>query len=60
MAEIHRWLLESGSVAYAQDFALAQAQEGLQALEQALAGAPDQAAAAQLVQAVSDLATRNK
>lgn len=60
IAQIHRWLLESGSVAYAQDYAQAQAKEGLYLLEKSLAGAPDQEAAAQLVGGVRELATRER
>ncbi|SEI72702.1 geranylgeranyl diphosphate synthase, type II [Deinococcus reticulitermitis] len=58
-AQIHRWLLEGGSVAYAQDYAQRQAQEGLKLLEQSLATAPDPQAAAELVGGVRELATRD-
>ncbi|WP_102126942.1 polyprenyl synthetase family protein [Deinococcus planocerae] len=58
IADIHRWLLESGSVRYAQDYADAQAREGLRLLEEALRDAPDQAAARELVNGVRELATR--
>ena len=56
--DIHRWLLESGSVRYAQDYADAQAREGLGLLEEALRGAPDQQAARELQGGVRELATR--
>lgn len=58
IAEIHRWLLESGSVRYAQDYADAQAREGLELLEEALRSAPDQEAARELQGGVRELATR--
>lgn len=57
---IHRWLLDSGSVQHAQDYAQAQATEGLKLLERALAGAPDPQAAAALLTSVRELATREK
>ncbi|MHA0034308.1 geranylgeranyl diphosphate synthase CrtE [Deinococcus sp. PESE-13] len=58
--EIHRWLLKSGSVEAAQDYAQAQAAEGLHLLEKALAEAPDPQAAAALLASVRELATREK
>lgn len=58
IADIHRWLLESGSVDYAQAYAGAQAAEGLGLLAAALEGAPDQAAARELLDTVRELATR--
>ncbi|GBF05351.1 polyprenyl synthetase [Deinococcus aerius] len=58
IADIHRWLLESGSVGYAQDYADAQAREGLGLLEEALADAPDQDAARELLSQMRELATR--
>lgn len=58
--DIHRWLLESGSVAYAQQYALEQASEGLSTLKAALAPAPDKKAADALIKTVEDLATRIK
>ncbi|MBB5235481.1 polyprenyl synthetase family protein [Deinococcus budaensis] len=58
IAEIHRWLLEGGSVDYAQAYADAQAAEGLELLAGALADAPDQAAARELLNTVRELATR--
>lgn len=56
--DIHRWLLESGSVEYAQHYADAQAREGLGLLEEALADAPNPQAARELVDGVRELATR--
>ncbi|MFK7601798.1 polyprenyl synthetase family protein [Deinococcus sp. SM5_A1] len=58
IADIHRWLLESGSVTYAQDYAHAQAEEGLTLLAQAFEDAPDQQAAGELLNAMRALATR--
>lgn len=58
IARIHRWLLESGSVAHAQAHADAEAREGLALLEDALADAPDREAARELVDTVRGLATR--
>lgn len=58
IADIHRWLLESGSVDYAQAYAGAQAAEGLELLAEALEGAPDQVAARELLDTVRELATR--
>jgi len=58
VADIHHWLLDSGSVAYAQAYADAQAAEGLRLLAEALASAPDQAAARELLGTVRELATR--
>jgi geranylgeranyl diphosphate synthase type II len=58
VADIHRWLLESGSVSYAQDYAHAQAEEGLALLSQAFRGAPDQGAATEILAAMRELATR--
>ncbi|UBV41526.1 polyprenyl synthetase family protein [Deinococcus taeanensis] len=59
IAQIHRWLLESGSVAYAQAFADREAQVGLTLLEDALAGVPDPSAAAALLRTVRTLASRD-
>ena len=59
IAEIHRWLLDSGSVAHAQAFADARAAEGLTLLEGALQLAPDQAAVRELLDAMRALATRD-
>ncbi|WP_415784583.1 polyprenyl synthetase family protein [Deinococcus saxicola] len=58
IADIHRWLLDSGSVTYAQDYAHAQAEEGLALLSQAFEKASDQAAAGELLGAMRELATR--
>ncbi|GAA5532205.1 polyprenyl synthetase family protein [Deinococcus aluminii] len=58
IASIHRWLLESGSVEYAQDYADRQAREGLALLAEALEDAPDQAAARELLDQMRGLATR--
>lgn len=58
IADIHRWLLESGSVGYAQAYADEQARQGLALLDAALAAAPDQAAARDLLQQMRGLATR--
>ena len=60
IGDIHRWLLESGSVQYAQNYAQAQAAEGLDLLQTALHGAPDPAAAARLLSSVRELATRDR
>ncbi|MPY66208.1 polyprenyl synthetase family protein [Deinococcus sp. SDU3-2] len=58
VAQIHRWLLESGSVTHAQAHADAEAREGLALLEEALAEAPDPQAARELLDTVRGLATR--
>lgn len=58
IAQIHGWLLDSGSVAHAQAYADALAREGLTLLEAALADAPDRAAAQELLGALQELATR--
>ncbi|MVN87255.1 polyprenyl synthetase family protein [Deinococcus sp. HMF7620] len=58
IAQIHAWLLASGCVTSAQTFADQQAQMGLQALSEALEGAPDQQAAAELLRTVRTLASR--
>ncbi|EYB69244.1 polyprenyl synthetase [Deinococcus phoenicis] len=58
VAEIHRWLLDSGSIQYAQDYANAQATAGLALLAEALADAPDQNAARELLGQMRELATR--
>lgn len=55
---IHRWLLESGSVQYAQAYADAQAREGLARLTEALENAPDPQAARALLAQLRGLATR--
>ena len=60
IADIHRWLLESGSVTYAQNYALEQGKRGLDLLREALALAPNRQAAQQLVHTLEDLATRQK
>ncbi|WP_019012242.1 polyprenyl synthetase family protein [Deinococcus aquatilis] len=58
IADIHRWLLDSGSVSYAQAYANAQAREGIRLLTETLQDAPDPSAAARLVGAVQELASR--
>jgi geranylgeranyl diphosphate synthase type II len=58
VADIHRWLLDSGSVAHAQAYADTQAAEGLELLAAALEGAPNQDAARELLDTVRELATR--
>ncbi|WP_034385045.1 polyprenyl synthetase family protein [Deinococcus sp. YIM 77859] len=58
MAAIHRWLLASGSVQYAQAYADAQARKGLAQLTEALGDAPDPQAAQELLAQVRGLATR--
>lgn len=58
ITDIHRWLLESGSVGHVQNYADAQAAEGLGLLEEALSNAPDQAAAGELLGQMRALATR--
>ncbi|CAM3550469.1 polyprenyl synthetase family protein [Deinococcus frigens] len=58
VADIHGWLLDSGSVTYAQDYAHAQAEQGLTLLSRAFAAAPDQQAAGELLAAMRKLATR--
>ncbi|GGM15587.1 polyprenyl synthetase family protein [Deinococcus aerophilus] len=58
IAKIHRWLLDSGSVAHAQAYAHAQAQEGLALLAGAFQDAPDVQAAGELMAAMRKLATR--
>lgn len=60
IGDIHRWLLDSGSVQYAQDYAQAQAEQGLELLQRALHGAPDPAAAARLLTSMRELATRDR
>lgn len=60
IGDIHRWLLESGSVQYAQDYAQQQAQTGIQLLAKALADAPNQAAVRELLGMVQELATREE
>ena len=59
VADIHRWLLDSGSVNHAQDYAHAQARVGLELLEEAFQHVPDAGAAGELLAAVRELATRN-
>ncbi len=59
IADIHRWLLESGSVAHAQAYADREAVTGLAALEGALAGAANPQAAQELIGAMRTLATRD-
>lgn len=59
IADIHRWLLDSGSVAYAQEYAHAQAEQGLALLSEAFAEAPGQQAAGELLAAMRELATRD-
>ncbi|WP_084049727.1 polyprenyl synthetase family protein [Deinococcus hopiensis] len=56
--QIHRWLLEGGSVAYAQEYAAGQAREGLTHLEDALRDAADREAVAELLTQMHTLATR--
>lgn len=56
--QIHRLLLASGSVDYAQAFADQQAQKGLALLAAALEDAPNQQAANQLLSELQKLATR--
>ncbi|KEF35634.1 geranylgeranyl diphosphate synthase [Deinococcus sp. RL] len=58
IAQIHRWLLQSGSVEHAQARADAEAHEGLSLLQEALAQAPDPSAARELVGTLRGLATR--
>ncbi|ACO46371.2 polyprenyl synthetase family protein [Deinococcus deserti] len=59
IAQIHRWLLDSGCVTAAQDYAAARAEEGLSLLSSALSGAPGQAAVQQILGAMRALATRD-
>ncbi|PTA69641.1 polyprenyl synthetase family protein [Deinococcus arcticus] len=58
VAQLQAWLLESGSVAHAQAVAAQEAASGLQLLQDALSGARDRVAAAELLSTVRDLATR--
>ncbi|GAA5511588.1 octaprenyl diphosphate synthase [Deinococcus carri] len=58
IADIHRWLLESGSIEDAQTYADRQAREGLALLTEALKDAPDQTAARELLGQMRGLATR--
>lgn len=58
IAQIHRWLLDSGSVAYAQAYATEQAAEGLKVLEAALMKAQEPQAARELLAEMQKLATR--
>lgn len=60
IADIHTWLLQSGSVEYAQGYADRQAGAGLAALRDAMQGAADLGAAAALLDAVTSLATRDR
>ncbi|RJF71071.1 polyprenyl synthetase family protein [Deinococcus cavernae] len=59
LEELLTWLRESGSVRAAQEFADLEAQRGLAALAQALAGAPNQHATEALLQTMKVLATRD-
>ncbi|GHF34378.1 geranylgeranyl diphosphate synthase type II [Deinococcus metalli] len=59
IAEIRTWLLDSGSVADAQDYAHAQAARGLTLLETAFQDAADPQAARELLAVLRDLATRD-
>lgn len=58
VAQIHGWLLESGSVDYAQRAAQAQAETGLRLLGEVLGAAPGREAARALQDHVRELATR--
>ncbi|MEW6422240.1 MAG: polyprenyl synthetase family protein [Deinococcota bacterium] len=58
IAEIHRWLLASGSIAYAQTYADNQTRVGLAQLTEALGDAPDPQAAQELLAQLRGLATR--
>ncbi len=58
VAQIHRWLLESGSVAYAQEYADQQGKKGLALLTAALAEAPDSNEFNKLLYAIHKLSTR--
>ena len=58
IADIHSWLLASGCVTQAQDYAHAQAARGLALLEDAFRDAADPQAAGQLLAVLRDLATR--
>lgn len=60
IGDIHRWLLESGSVAYAQEYAAAEAERGLTLLQEAFSDAPDPAEAQKLLGSLRVLATREK
>lgn len=59
IADIHRWLVDSGSVQHAQDYANAQAKRGLQLLESAFSDAVNPQAARALLNAVQELASRD-
>ncbi|MDP9762629.1 polyprenyl synthetase family protein [Deinococcus enclensis] len=59
IADVHRWLLDSGSVAHAQAVAAQEAALGLGLLEQALQGAANPDAARELIGAMRALATRD-
>ncbi|THF87986.1 polyprenyl synthetase family protein [Deinococcus sp. KSM4-11] len=59
IADIHAWLLDSGSVTHAQDFAHAQAAKGLDLLKDAFRDAADPDAAKELLTVIRDLATRD-
>lgn len=59
IADLHAWLLDSGSVAYAQDFAHAQAARGLVLLEDAFRDAANAQAAGELLAVIRHLATRD-
>ena len=58
IADIHAWLLASGSVTQAQDCAHAQAARGLALLEDAFRHAADPQAARELLTVIRALATR--
>lgn len=59
IADLLGWLRESDSIAYAQDFAGAEAERGLTLLRGALAGAPDQTAAQDLLALMDTLTKRD-
>lgn len=58
MAQVLSWIRESGSLEYAQQFALEQGRGGLNLLKEALREAADQTAAAQIVDLVQSYVTR--
>lgn len=59
IADIHHWLLDSGSVEYAQHYAAAQAKKGLELLTDAFRDAPNPQAAQQLLGEMKKLAIRD-
>lgn len=58
IAQIHQWLIQSGSLDYAQTYATEQAKEGLNHLRQAFAKVPHPEIAEQVLQTMQALATR--